>query len=51
MAQGLMVFKTVADAIRAGYEIYDKTDFGYLCRTRTSNGWAMAMIILKLSPI
>ena len=31
---GLMVFKSLADALRAGFQIYDRTQDGYLVRTR-----------------
>ena len=41
---GVMVFKTLADALRAGYHVYDRTEHGYLVRTRTSAGWAMAIV-------
>jgi hypothetical protein len=41
---GLMVFKSVADAIKAGFEVYDRTADGYLVRIRTSRGWAMALV-------
>ena len=41
---GVMVFKTLADALRAGYSVYDRTPDGYLVRTRTANGWAMAIV-------
>ncbi len=41
---GLMVFKSLADALRAGYQIYDRTRDGYLVRTRTQSGWAMAIV-------
>jgi hypothetical protein len=41
---GIMVFKTLADALRAGYHVYDRTDHGYLVRTRTAAGWAMAIV-------
>ncbi len=41
---GLMVFKSLADALRAGFQIYDRTSDGYLVRTRTDNGWAMALV-------
>jgi hypothetical protein len=39
-----MVFKSVADAIRAGFEVYDRTPDGYLVRIRTGRGWAMALV-------
>jgi hypothetical protein len=41
---GIHVFKTLADALRAGYQVYDRTTDGYLVRTRTANGWAMAIV-------
>jgi hypothetical protein len=41
---GLMVFKSVADAIKAGFEVYDRNADGYLVRIRTSRGWAMALV-------
>ncbi|HEY0394833.1 MAG TPA: hypothetical protein VGD01_10120 [Candidatus Elarobacter sp.] len=44
---GIMVFKTLADALRAGYTVYDRTDHGYLVRTRTSSGWAMAIVTCR----
>jgi hypothetical protein len=40
----LMVFRSLADALRAGFYIYDRTSDGYLVRTRTKNGWAMALV-------
>lgn len=44
---GLTVFKSLAEAIKAGYQVYDKTSFGYLVRTRTAVGWAMAIVECK----
>ncbi len=44
---GLLVFKSLADALRAGFQIYDRTHDGYLVRTRTSTGWAMAIVTCK----
>ena len=44
---GLMVFRSLADALRAGFQIYDRTADGYLVRTRTANGWAMALVTCK----
>jgi hypothetical protein len=44
---GIMVFTSVAAAIRAGFQIIDRTSDGYLARTRTSNGWAMALVTAK----
>jgi hypothetical protein len=36
----------VSEALRAGFQIYDQTSYGYLLRTRTSRGWALAVVHL-----
>ena len=41
---GLLVFPTLAEAINAGFEVYDRTTDGYVVRTRTARGWAMALV-------
>jgi hypothetical protein len=43
---GIVVFKTLTDALRAGYHVYDRSDHGYLVRTRTADGthWALAIV-------
>jgi hypothetical protein len=41
---GLMVFHSLSEALRAGFQIYDRTPEGYLVRTRTASGWAMALV-------
>ena len=43
---GVVVFSSVAEALKAGYHIYGKTDDGYLARMRTSKGWALALIVI-----
>jgi hypothetical protein len=43
MSKGLLVFPTLAAAVRAGFSVYDRTSDGYLVRTRTAAGWAMAI--------
>jgi hypothetical protein len=44
---GLMVFKSLGEALRAGYQVYERTSDGYLVRTRTAAGWAMALVTCK----
>lgn len=44
---GIVTFKTLDEAMRAGYQVYDKTSDGYLVRTRTDAGWAIALVVLK----
>jgi hypothetical protein len=46
---GTVTFRSLADAMRAGYQVYDRTEAGYLVRTRTSAGWAMALVLLTES--
>lgn len=40
---GILVFNSLPEALRAGYQVYDRLDEGYLLRTRTAAGWAMAI--------
>jgi hypothetical protein len=42
--QGLTIFPTLSAAINAGYQVCDRTQRGYLMRTRTSAGWALALV-------
>jgi hypothetical protein len=43
----MLVFHSLAEAIRAGFQVYDRTGTGYLVRTRTSGGWALALVELR----
>lgn len=40
-------FPTLIAALRAGYQVYDRTMDGYLVRTRTANGWAIASVKVR----
>jgi hypothetical protein len=42
--KGVVVFRSLTEAVRYGFEPYAKTDDGYLVRTRTSAGWALALV-------
>lgn len=44
---GLQVFHSLEEAIKAGYQVYDRTSDGYLVRTRTAAGWAIAIVKIK----
>jgi hypothetical protein len=46
--QGLTTFPTLTAAINAGYHVYDRMPSGYLMRTRTSAGWALAIVEPKI---
>jgi hypothetical protein len=43
---GITVFHSVNEALRAGFAVYDRTSTGYLVRTRTARGWALAVVHL-----
>lgn len=43
----MVVFTSLEEAIKAGFQVYDKTDTGYLVRTKTSAGYALAIVRLK----
>ena len=42
--KGIQVFSSLAEAIRNGFEVYERASFGYLVRTRTAAGWALAVV-------
>jgi hypothetical protein len=44
---GLMVFRTLAEALSAGYEVFDRTAWGYIVRIRTDRGYALALVDLR----
>jgi hypothetical protein len=37
-------FPSLIAALRAGYHVYDRTEKGYLVRSRTANGWSIALV-------
>jgi hypothetical protein len=45
--QGILTFQSLGQALRAGYHVYDRTADGYLVRTRTPRGWALALVPLR----
>ena len=44
---GLIVFRNLAEALRAGFEVFDRTANGYIVRTRTDRGYALAVVDLR----
>jgi hypothetical protein len=44
---GIVVFETLAEALRAGYQAFDRTEDGILVRTRTARGWALALVKMR----
>lgn len=45
----MLIFRSVTDALQAGYHIYDRTRTGYLVRIKTERGWALALVELAAS--
>ena len=41
---GIVVFSSLAEAVRAGFEPYEQTAAGYIVRVRTRTGWALAFV-------
>lgn len=41
---GIVLFSSLAAALRAGFHVYDRTAEGYLVRQRTQGGWAIALV-------
>jgi hypothetical protein len=44
---GIVVFTSLGEAIRQGYQVYDRTHDGYLLRIKTPGGWALARAVLS----
>ena len=40
----MLIFHSLADALRQGYRVCDRTATGYLVRTKTRRGWALALV-------
>lgn len=41
---GLMVFRSLTEALSQGYQVFDKTPEGYLVRRKMTTGWALAIV-------
>ncbi len=41
--QGIMVFKSMLEAVSSGFQYFDRTKDGYLVRKMTPAGWALAI--------
>ena len=42
----MTVFHSLADALKAGYAVYDRTATGYVVRQRVDGLWRMALVEL-----
>lgn len=43
----MRVFTSLAEALRQGFTVYERTATGYLMRIRTAGGFALALVVLK----
>jgi hypothetical protein len=46
-AAGIVVFHSLAEALRAGFSVYEPTESGYRLRIKTAAGWAFALCVLR----
>ena len=42
--KGILVFRSLAEAVRNGFAVYDRTESGYVVRARTDAGWVLAIV-------
>jgi hypothetical protein len=45
--QGIMTFNSISSALRTRYQVYERTESGYLVRIKTQAGWALARVDCK----
>ena len=43
----MQVFDSLPEAIRAGFQVLEQTSTGYVVRTMTARGWALALVDLR----
>ena len=43
-AHGMLVFRSLEDAVRNGFQVYDKFNGYYVVRTNTAAGCAIALV-------
>jgi len=43
----MLIFHSLAEAMNAGFKVFDRTATGYLVRTETSRGFALALVELR----
>jgi hypothetical protein len=43
----MLVFHSLPEALQAGFEVVDRTATGYLVRTKTARGWALALVDVR----
>ena len=40
----MLIFRSLEDAVRNGFQFYDKLNGYYVVRTSTAAGWALALV-------
>jgi hypothetical protein len=43
----MIVFHSLSEALRAGFQVEDRVPHGYVVRTRTQHGWARAIVVVQ----
>lgn len=43
----MQIFKSLEAAAAKGYEVYDRTEDGWLVRTRIGNQFALALVVIR----
>jgi hypothetical protein len=46
-SQSMLVFTSLSEALRAGYQVEGLAANGYIVRTRTRHGWARALVVVS----
>ncbi|HEV3152178.1 MAG TPA: hypothetical protein VGZ02_00080 [Candidatus Baltobacteraceae bacterium] len=46
--QGILVFRSLVQALSDGFHVYDRRTNGYLVRKQTNAGWAFAFVDLDI---
>ncbi len=44
MACGILIFRSVGEALKAGFELYERTVDGYVVRIRIDGSWQIALV-------
>jgi lipid-binding SYLF domain-containing protein len=47
---GIWVFSSLTEALKAGFQIYDRNSDGYVVRRQGPNGWEQALVVLRPLP-
>ncbi|HZY99069.1 MAG TPA: hypothetical protein VFE36_05820 [Candidatus Baltobacteraceae bacterium] len=48
---GIVVFESLAEAVRLGFRIYDRTRDGYVVQRQTESGRALALVVERKPPL